>query len=147
MGFFWESATHLVSKIPRLSCRIFFQVASNPNLMEARRRNTLSKMKGLVIPENGTSVDESPAGKGVVTLTTPPWKAVNGGSASGAASTLPKYSPAFKRKPFTIYTSENQIVSKSVDQQQQQPPPTVTKGMFPTDNRELATWNIDNFFF
>ena len=124
---------------------VFFliQVASNPNLMEARRRNTLSKMKGLVIPENGTSVDESPStSTKSVTLTTPPWKSVNGGSSTGAASTLPKYSPAFKRKPFTIYTSENQIVSKSVDQ-----PPTVTKGMFPTDNRESAPCNTDNFFF
>ena len=103
--------------------------SSNPNLIEARRRNTLSKMKGLVIPENGTtttsdSVAESGAknSASAVTLSAPPWKAAaNGGGSGGlncSAATLPKYSPAFKRKPFTIYTSEN-IVSKSSSPQTQ----------------------------
>ena len=95
--------------------------SSNPNLIEARRRNTLSKMKGLVIPENGTTTSDGVAESGAknsasaVTLSAPPWKAANGGGSGGlncSAATLPKYSPAFKRKPFTIYTSEN-IVSKS----------------------------------
>ena len=99
----------------------FFLQSSNPNLIEARRRNTLSKMKGLVIPENGTtttsdSVAESGAknSASAVTLSAPPWKAANGGGSGSlnCSATLPKYSPAFKRKPFTIYTSEN-IVSKS----------------------------------
>ena len=113
--------------------------SSNPNLIEARRRNTLSKMKGLVIPENGTTtsdgVAESISAAGAknsasaVTLSAPPWKAVNGGGSgglncSGAAATLPKYSPAFKRKPFTIYTSEN-IVSKSSPSPQTQAAQTV----------------------
>ena len=103
-----------------------FLQSSNPNLIEARRRNTLSKMKGLVIPENGTTTSDGVAesisaaagaknSASAVTLSAPPWKAVNGGGSGGlncSAATLPKYSPAFKRKPFTIYTSEN-IVSKS----------------------------------
>ena len=102
--------------------------SSNPNLIEARRRNTLSKMKGLVIPENGTTTSDGGVAESgaknsasAVTLSAPPWKAANGGGSGGlncSAATLPKYSPAFKRKPFTIYTSEN-IVSKSSSPQTQ----------------------------
>ena len=70
-----------------------------PSLLEQRRRSALSKLKGLVIPENnetaGTTSVESPNSKNV--LPTPPWKTSN--------STLPKYSPAFKRKPFAVYGS------------------------------------------
>ena len=71
-----------------------------PSLLEQRRRSALSKLKGLVIPENNETVTtssnvESPNSKNV--LPSPPWKTSN--------STLPKYSPAFKRKPFAVYGS------------------------------------------
>ncbi len=69
-----------------------------PSLLEQRRRSALSKLKGLVIPENNeTTATSSPSAvespKNI--LSTPPWKSSN--------STLPKYSPAFKRKPFAVY--------------------------------------------
>lgn len=72
-----------------------------PSLLEQRRRSALTKLKGLVIPENNESLTSSNSSvespKNVV-LPTPPWKSSN--------STLPKYSPAFKRKPFTLYGNQ-----------------------------------------
>ena len=54
-------------------------------------------MKGLVIPESETSssvATPTPASK---TLPTPPWKQ------SADSNNFPKYSPAFKRKPFSVF--------------------------------------------
>merc|ERR1712228_974235 len=54
-------------------------------------------MKGLVIPESETSssvASPTPASK---TLSTPPWKQ------SAESNNFPKYSPAFKRKPFSVF--------------------------------------------
>jgi hypothetical protein len=67
-----------------------------PSLLEQRRRSALSKLKGLVIPENNES-NSTPESPDKVVLSTPPWKSSN--------STVPKYSPAFKRKPFTVYSN------------------------------------------
>ena len=57
------------------------------------RKNHLAKMKGLVIPESNS--ESSPVQSAKV-LTTPPWKS--------SSENFPKYSPAFKRKPFVVYT-------------------------------------------
>ena len=80
-----------------------------PTLLEQRRRSALSKLKGLVIPENNESLGSSSSSvespKNVV-LSTPPWKSSN--------STLPKYSPAFKRKPFTVYSNTTATSSPGV---------------------------------
>lgn len=54
---------------------------------ESRRRNTLTKIKDLVIPEAESA-----------TLSTPPWQKNDG--------VYPKYSPAFKRKPFSVFEKE-----------------------------------------
>jgi len=105
--------------------------SSNPNLIEARRRNTLTKMKGLVIPESSESQPSPSPAKAL--LTTPPWKTGGagggvGGSNAAAANTLPKYSPAFKRKPFTIYSSaEDKTSSKSSSSSSSKPASSATK--------------------
>merc|ERR1712123_497353 len=86
-------------------------------LIEQRRRSTMSKLKGLVIPESVTesnSVNHSSKQKSSVNekhsvisnkvsgaLPNPPWKEKNN------TDEFPKYSPAFKRKPFTVYNTKN----------------------------------------
>ena len=83
------------------------------SLIEQRRRSTMSKLKGLVIPEvtegsserrtlsarhkssGGGKAAASPGGG--ATLPSPPWREKE------ADQEFPKYSPAFKRKPFTVY--------------------------------------------
>jgi hypothetical protein len=86
-------------------------------LIEQRRRSTMSKLKGLVIPESVTetnSVNHSSKQKSSVNekhsvisnkvsgaLPNPPWKDKND------SEEFPKYSPAFKRKPFTVYNTKN----------------------------------------
>merc|ERR550539_2278950 len=92
--------------------------SSMTNLIEQRRRSTMTKLKGLVIPEiltenNSTNHNSSkekilPAGKpssgsysnkiSGSSLPNPPWKDKN-------TEDFPKYSPAFKRKPFTVYST------------------------------------------
>jgi len=85
-------------------------------LIEQRRRSTMSKLKGLVIPESVTetnSVNHSmkqksstnekqgvPTNKSSGNLPNPPWKDKN------ESEEFPKYSPAFKRKPFTVYNTK-----------------------------------------
>ena len=82
-----------------------------PTLLEQRRRSALSKLKGLVIPENNESLGSSSSSvespKNVI-LSTPPWKSTS------SNSTLPKYSPAFKRKPFTVYSNTTMTSSPGV---------------------------------
>merc|ERR1712123_83060 len=86
-------------------------------LIEQRRRSTMSKLKGLVIPESVTetdSVNHSSKQKSSVNeknsviskkvsgaLPNPPWKEKN------ESEEFPKYSPAFKRKPFTVYNTKS----------------------------------------
>ena len=90
--------------------------SSMTNLIEQRRRSTMTKLKGLVIPEiltennstnhNSSKEKSAPAGKpssgsysnkiSGSSLPNPPWKDKN------TAEDFPKYSPAFKRKPFTV---------------------------------------------
>ena len=73
---------------------------------------------GLAIPENdlSTSIAVTSGGQGLkngsttettkqkTVLSTPPWK---GGHSEGQSSSISKYSPAFKRKPFTVYSTGN----------------------------------------
>ena len=59
-----------------------------------RKSNNLAKMKGLVIPESNS--ESSPVSSASKVLTTPPWKS--------SSENFPKYSPAFKRKPFAVYS-------------------------------------------
>ena len=59
-----------------------------------RKSNNLAKMKGLVIPESNS--ESSPVSSATKVLTTPPWK--------NSSENFPKYSPAFKRKPFVVYS-------------------------------------------
>ena len=83
------------------------QDKNNVNIQGERRKNTLTKMKGLVIPET-----ESPSTSQSKTLTSPPWK--------DESSNFPKYSPAFKRKPFSVLgQSERGQTSNNLDQNQQ----------------------------
>merc|ERR1719348_1711518 len=88
-------------------------------LIEQRRRSTMSKLKGLVIPESVTetnSVNHSSKQKSSVneknsvisnkvsgSLPNPPWKEKND------SEEFPKYSPAFKRKPFTVYNTKSSL--------------------------------------
>jgi hypothetical protein len=91
-----------------------------PELPDQRRKNTLTKMKGLVIPEvnneamaspppptSNTSSGSTGNGNSTNKLSPPPWK---------STSEVPsKYSPAYKRKPFTEYrTSPSSNNSTSV---------------------------------
>ena len=105
-------AARVVTDRSQSSSALLPGASESSNLIESRRRTTLTKMKGLVIPETSTPT----------VLKTPPWK-VSGGSSPNSA-TLPKYSPAFKRKPFTIY-SHNTAAT----------PPTTAK---PSPNKEPA---------
>ena len=84
------------------------QDKNNVNIQGERRKNTLTKMKGLVIPET-----ESPSTSQSKTLTSPPWK--------DESSNFPKYSPAFKRKPFSVLgqSERGQTSNSNLDQNQQ----------------------------
>jgi len=93
------------------------QKSSMTVLIEQRRRSTMSKLKGLVIPESVTesnSVNHSSKQKSSVNekhsvisnkvsgaLPNSPWKEKND------SDEFPKYSPAFKRKPFTVYNTKS----------------------------------------
>ena len=80
------------------------------NSTESRRKNTLTKMKGLVIPESETSSStDTPATISKTSLSTPPWKQ------STESNNFPKYSPAFKRKPFSVF---GQSTPATTEQQQ-----------------------------
>lgn len=93
------------------------------SLMAGRRSTTMSKLKGLVIPEakesntgennvthpstghkDKTSASDKTSrtsqNKLAGTLPNPPWKEKN-------SNDFPKYSPAFKRKPFSVYLTGN----------------------------------------
>ena len=90
--------------------------SSKSNLIHTRRRHTLTKLKGIAIPENDLSSTISTGnqqlknGKQLDTnkqkpvLSTPPWK---GGLSESSNGSISKYSPAFKRKPFTVYSTGN----------------------------------------
>ena len=70
--------------------------------IEQRRKNTLTKMKGLVIPEVNNEAMASPP-PSASKLSTPPWKQ----QSSSEMSSSSKYSPAYKRKPFSVYGNGN----------------------------------------
>ena len=100
--------------------------SSMTSLIEQRRRSTMSKLKGLVIPEvtegsagggernsltgrhksssssGSKSTSSSGSTGGGSSLPSPPWKEKEGGQ---QPAEFPKYSPAFKRKPFTVYNT------------------------------------------
>ena len=117
--------------------------SSMTSLIEQRRRSTMSKLKGLVIPEvtegsaaaggernsltarhksnssssSGSKSTSSSTG-GVSSLPSPPWKEKE----SGQQAEFPKYSPAFKRKPFTVYnTKKSQEKSNSEEKEENSP--------------------------
>ena len=74
---------------------------------DQRRKNTLTKMKGLVIPEVNNEAMASPPPMAASTaskLSTPPWKTTDVSS---------KYSPAYKRKPFTVYGNSNSTTTET----------------------------------
>ena len=112
--------------------------SSTANMLEQRRRSTMTKLKGLVIPEmvseTGSGVSQTSGKERAVSdktvsssyskqLSNPPWKD------KGLADDFPKYSPAFKRKPFTVYgtldnkkTSEESSPSTESSRSQQKQP-------------------------
>ena len=89
--------------------------------LEQRRRSTMSKLKGLIIPEGkeSASAENHDVSKTKVStcdaslisskLTTPPWKDKND------SNDFPKYSPAFKRKPFSVYNTNERSTSSPED--------------------------------
>ena len=113
--------------------------SSMTNLIEQRRRSTMTKLKGLVIPEiltennspNHNSSKEKtlaagkPSSSGSFSnkisgsaLPNPPWKDKN------TSEDFPKYSPAFKRKPFTVYSNGSGSLKKEeADQTTRAKPP------------------------
>ena len=139
-------------------------LVNNNTVLEARRRSTISKLKGLVIPEmvsetsnttNHNGAKEKPADnekQGTVSsnklsasgsLPNPPWKD------KSLTEDYPKYSPAFKRKPFTVYSNS----SKKSDTDQPSPArsqsklTTVSKkssGDHETGSSGLKTEDSDN---
>ena len=95
--------------------------SSMTSLIEQRRRSTMTKLKGLVIPE----VTES-GGQERATTTSRQKTSSGGKAATSAVSSLPsptagqefpKYSPAFKRKPFTVYSTKKAEKSEEKDDQ------------------------------
>ena len=89
--------------------------------LEQRRRSTMSKLKGLIIPEGkeSASTENHDVSKNKVStsdaslisskLATPPWKDKND------SNDFPKYSPAFKRKPFSVYNTNERSTSSPED--------------------------------
>merc|ERR1719323_1676744 len=101
----------------------------------------MSKLKGLVIPEvtEGTSPGErssltsrhksstigskSTSSSGTSSLPSPPWKEKE----SGQQAEFPKYSPAFKRKPFTVYNTKKASEKDEKDESSPQSKPPIGK--------------------
>ena len=121
--------------------------AAGASVLEQRRRSTMSKLKGLVIPE--AREDSAPnSGGGLADgggperwrssdkedsdlagsentnpqLSHPPWK----DKSDVSSEDFPKYSPAFKRKPFTVYNTSAaatvSVTNKSVESHSNKPP-------------------------
>lgn len=111
--------------------------SSMTSLIEQRRRSTMSKLKGLVIPEvtegstaggggernsltarhksnssssKSTTSSSIGGGSSGSSLPSPPWKEKESGQ---QPAEFPKYSPAFKRKPFTVYNTKKSPVEKT----------------------------------
>merc|ERR550539_664516 len=116
--------------------------SSMTNLIEQRRRSTMTKLKGLVIPEiltenNSTNHKSSkektltagkPSSSGSFSnkisgsaLPNPPWKDKN------TSEDFPKYSPAFKRKPFTVYSNGSGSLKKDDGDQTTRAKPPIGK--------------------
>lgn len=114
----------------------------NPNPTAKMRRNTVSKIKDFCIPEQESpSLDLAMAKKidldeVTSSLPAPPWKLPQTQSGSG------KYSPAFKRKPFVIYTSSS---TKQDETETEDKPGTQTRITPPskTDPRILKKNSIE----
>ena len=106
-------------------------------LLEQRRRSTMTKLKGLVIPESvSETASSSPGHKGPAekvagsaahksapgpSLPNPPWKD------KSLSEDCPKYSPAFKRKPFTVYGPEGEAAPAPRSQKQPAYKPPIGK--------------------
>ena len=106
-------------------------------LLEQRRRSTMTKLKGLVIPESVSETASSgPGHKGPAekvagsaahksapgpSLPNPPWKD------KSLSEDCPKYSPAFKRKPFTVYGPEGEAAPAPRSQKQPAYKPPIGK--------------------
>ena len=90
--------------------------------IEQRRKNTLTKMKGLVIPEVNNEAMASPPPSAASTpaskLSTPPWKQQTSSSSDMPSS---KYSPAYKRKPFSVYGNNNGHANTSTNEKRSSP--------------------------
>ena len=115
--------------------------SSMTSLIEQRRRSTMSKLKGLVIPEvtegtapgerssltsrhkSSTSGSKSTSSSGTSSLPSPPWKEKE----SGQQAEFPKYSPAFKRKPFTVYNTKKAPEKDEKDESSPQCKPPIGK--------------------
>ncbi len=95
-----NSATKNRSSSHPPNLRSFSSSGLVENPSDCRRRNTLTKLKDLVIPE----VEGKDGSKA---LSPPPWKQENGDNG------FPKYSPAFKRKPITVYDGSKESPSSS----------------------------------
>jgi len=135
------------------------------NMLEQRRRSTMTKLKGLVIPEivsenpssnHGSSSKEnlsksektsesdasSYSGKmSGSSLPNPPWKD------KSLAEDFPKYSPAFKRKPFTVYSTrkdEEQTITRSQTQSTSNSKPPIGKKNSDEGLQVLKTEDSDN---
>ena len=115
--------------------------SSMTSLIEQRRRSTMSKLKGLVIPEvtegtgsgerssltsrhkSSTSGSKSTSSSGTSSLPSPPWKEKE----TGQQAEFPKYSPAFKRKPFTVYNTKKAPEKDEKDESSPQCKPPIGK--------------------
>ena len=118
--------------------------SSMTSLIEQRRRSTMSKLKGLVIPEvtegsaggggernsltsrhksnssGSKSTTSSVGGSSGSSLPSPPWKEKESGQQQAE---FPKYSPAFKRKPFTVYNTKKSQVEKTNSEEKEENSP------------------------
>ena len=115
--------------------------SSMTSLIEQRRRSTMSKLKGLVIPEvtegsaavgernsltarhkssssSSKSTSSGPGSGGGSSLPSPPWKEKE----SGQQAEFPKYSPAFKRKPFTVYNTKKTQEKTNTEEKEENSP-------------------------
>merc|ERR1719193_2037747 len=111
----------------------------------------MSKLKGLVIPESVTetnSVNHNSKQKSFVTekhsvnsnkvsgsLPNPPWKDKTD------SEEFPKYSPAFKRKPFTVYNTKS---GRPVSREGQNEPERSLSPRTPQEKCESRAINIKN---
>ena len=101
----------------------------------------MSKLKGLVIPEvtegsaavgernsltarhkssssSSKSTSSGPGSGGGSSLPSPPWKEKE----SGQQAEFPKYSPAFKRKPFTVYNTKKTQEKAGTEEKEENSP-------------------------